>query len=223
MPYRNLVSVFPIEHFVRFLFAAGRFFSEQSGEDGQPVDLLGGSGATKFGQGGEDVGLIKNVITDLAGFDLTGPTGEEGNAQTSLVEASFPSAKLDLSLRVNVGSEETTGHFLRPEAVLASVVTSKEDNGVFLELEFFQEGEDLSELPVDHGDHDGIVLGIFRYRRVTHPFFTLVELPCGFVFGDVEHPVGRGEREVAKEGIVLVLFDKAKGFVHDRVLGVGSP
>ena len=62
-----------------------------------------------------------------------------------------------------------------------------------------------------------------RDPRVIHPFCTLVEFPCGFVFGNVVHPVGWGDREVAKEGIVLVLLDKAKGFVHDRVLGVSSP
>ena len=80
MPYGDLVSVFPIEHLMRFLFSAGGFFSEQSGEDGQAVHVLGSSGSAKFGQGGEDAGLVKNMIAYLPGFDLTGPANEKRNA-----------------------------------------------------------------------------------------------------------------------------------------------
>ena len=111
---------------------------------------------------------------------------------------------------------------MRTEAVLTAIVPGKKENGVFLELEFFQKGKDLSELTVDHGNHYGVVLGVLRHRRIIHPLFTLVEFPRGFVFGNVVHPVGWGERQVAKEGGVLVLLNEAKGFVHDRILGIGS-
>ena len=72
------------------------------------VHVLGSSGAAKFGQGGEGRRAGKNMIACLPGFDLTGPANEKRMREaSSLVEVAFPSAKLDLCLGVDVGSEKT--------------------------------------------------------------------------------------------------------------------
>ena len=78
------------------------------------------------------------MIAYLPGFDLTGPANQKRNAQPSLVEIAFPSAELDFCPGIDVGTEKTARAVLRTEAVLTAIVPGKKENGVFLELEFFQ-------------------------------------------------------------------------------------
>ena len=88
-----------------FLLSSSFLFPEEGREDGQAVDLLGGSATTELGQGGKDVGLVKNEVAHLAVLDLIGPADEKWNAQSPLVETAFSSPELDTRLWVNVRTE----------------------------------------------------------------------------------------------------------------------
>ena len=165
--------------------------------------------------------MVEDQVAYPAGLYSTGPAGEEGDAKTTLIEASFTPPELGPGLGVEVWPKVATGMILGTETVLPAIVSGEENDRVVLQSELLEQVEDLSELPIDHGYHDGIILGFLGNLRVRHPFFALVEFPRGFVFRDVVHPVRRGKGKVAEERLIFVFLDEAKGLFHDRVLGVG--
>lgn len=97
---------------------------------------------------------------DGAGFDFTGPADDEGDTESAFVEIAFAASEFDTGFGVDVGAEETAGVLFAAEAVLPTVVAGEEDDGVFVEVEFFEKVENHADVAVDHGDHGGVVFNV---------------------------------------------------------------
>ena len=85
LPDCDLLSVFPVEHEVFLLRSAGQTLPDEGGGDGNAVYISGYTRPTDFREGGKDIRLVKDMITNLTGRDMPGPTNEKGNLQSTFV------------------------------------------------------------------------------------------------------------------------------------------
>lgn len=212
----GLVDEFPVEVGV-FLLAA---FFQESGGEGEAVGF-GGGGSGEVGEGGHDVGEVGEVVGDASFFDLFGPADEEGDLEAAFVEGAFSGAEALLGFGVEIGAEETMRSLGSFEVVLSPVITAEEDDGVVIDLLFFEQSNNFTELAVDHVHEGGVDFGVLVGALAGGPGFVFEELPGGVVFVDTPESVRRGPGEVAEEGGLVVLFDELEGLFKDFVLRVG--
>ena len=137
------------------------------------------------------------------------PTSEEGDFEASFIKGSLTGAKAFASFTIEVGAEESMRPIWGFKVGLSSIVSAEENESVVINFEFFKEGDDLSQLSVDHV-HEGCIDPCIALRSLASlPGFVLEELPRRMVLIDPPEPVWRGPWEVAEEGPVVVLFDEA--------------
>lgn len=106
--------------------------------------------------------------------------------------------------------------------LVRAVVGGENDEGVFGEVEFFEEVENSSGVGIHEGDHGGkTFFGI-------GPVFVLVDSPVGdflAVLFEASRFIVRvwdGPVQVEVKGGVLVAFDEGEGFFGDAGVGVGG-
>lgn len=204
---------FPIEIFVGFLCAG---FAQEGGDEADAVDIGGCVDAGEVAGGGEEVPEGGDEIGGSAGCDAARPTGDGGDADAAVGEASFPAGER----AVGVEPIELFAAF-----EVGAIVAGEEEEGVAVDAEGTELVADPADFPVHAGNHGGEGgLGFVDG--------TVVVLLAGFFFelalvefhpflGGVETGVGDLEREVEEEGGVLVLFEVIEGVAEEKVVAVG--
>lgn len=117
--------------------------AEQGRHQADAVDA-GGDGvlfADEFEEGGQPVLEPGDAVAGGAGRDLSGPACDLGDADAALVEFALEPAQLADAV------EE--GHVDLLKQVGGAVVGTEDDEGVFAEAEFVDEGDDLADLLVE--------------------------------------------------------------------------
>lgn len=176
--------------------------SEDGGDVFAVDDEIGGErGVGDVGEGWEEVHHAGEGVGGGVGGDVVWPPEDEGHADAAFVGGAFTAAIGD--------GVAALFFFLEPGAVIAG----EDDEGVGVEVEFFEGGEDLGGGPVEFLDD------------------VAVEAAFGFaeeVFAGSDGEVGHGVGEVEEEGVVFVFADDFEGFLGvelgdlEEVDGVGE-
>ena len=176
------------------------------GEKGQEVDAVEGGGfavvegeARGRERGGVAVEAHDGVFVHETGGDPALPMREEGNADAALEHGRFHAAQGAIERRVLWGD--------------TAVVGVKENEGVFLVVEFADLRHDVADGVVHRGEHagEGATLRVLDVRE------------AGFVIVSGLHGgVHCIEGEVEKPGIVLAALDEGDGFFGKGVGEVGG-
>ena len=123
------------------------------------------------------------MVVDNAGFDLSGPSHDEGNPDAALIALALQSPQLPVTTEeLRVGAA-----FL-----MRSVVAAEDDDGVVVESALLQLRHDLPHVGVEPGDHRG-KLGMGVRHRV---------IPAGLV---------AAPRLVVEEPLLIELQDGVVG------------
>lgn len=216
LPGAIVTGEFPIEVVVGLLL-----FAFEGGEQAPAVDVFGGRLFRNGGGGGQEVHEVPGVVGDAAGGDFAGLAGDHGDAQTAFVHGGFVASE------GAVGTEDVLSV---DSFVVAAVVASEEDEGVFVRVELFEFAHDLADVAVDFRDHGGVGLASMWVRGeaaglfAPGDFFRKLAGVRGFGFGGSEgFPVGNGEGDVEKERISAADFaEPVEGFAHHVVVGIDA-
>lgn len=125
------------------LAGLGRF-TFKHGKEGFTVRSLSGGerGSSEIGQGGEEIGEADGVIDGPGFFDCGGPAHDEGHAVTGFPGVGFHAAQ---------SAGAVVREFLSVDIIPnGSVVRGEHDEGIFCHACFFERGEHLADLGVNH-------------------------------------------------------------------------
>ena len=100
------------------------------------------------------------------------------------------------------------------EIIVAAVVAAEKDNGVFVEIQFFQQVEYLADLAINHADHRSVA------PRGFGPVFILVISPCWVGVGNVKNPMRRRDGEVTEKGFVLIGANEFERFLKNNIVRI---
>ena len=159
----------------------------------------------------------------MTGLNFPWPLDEKWDAKSSLIEAALASAELHSTGGVFVRAEKPSRVFRTAKAVLPSIISSEENNGIFAQFEFSEEVNYLTEVVINHGYHGSIVLHVLRDLVILDPRLIAVVFPGGIIAGNIKHAVGWGDREIAEERGVPVFPDEFETLFHNGVMGIGFP
>ena len=112
---------------------------------------------------------------------------------------------------------ESPWRVLAAEVVLAAIVAAEDDDGVAIDIQFFQQVEQFSHLTVEHVHHGGVA------TRFPRPIPITKQRPRRIILGEVEETVGGSDRHVAEEGAIGVVADELSCGIDDLVVGIGLP
>ncbi len=211
---RDLLAQLPVEIFMQFLLPTDRLGSQQGGQDRNAVRIAGCLNPRNFSQRGHDVGKVPEEVAFASRGNLTRPAHDHRDAQAPLVKGALGAPKFGPRLGVDIRAMEAAGKSLAPEIVVAAIVPAKEKQGVFIKLEFLQEGHQLPHLVINHADHGRVATGLFR------PVLVLVERPGGITVRDVKDAMRWGERQVAQEGALFILPDEFYRGLIDHIVRI---
>ena len=159
----------------------------------------------------------------MTGFNFPWPLDEKWDAKSSFIEAALASAELHSTGGVFVWAEKPSRVLRTAKAVLPSIISSEENNGIVTQVEFGEEVNYLPEVVIDHGYHGGVVLHVLRDLVIFDPRLIPVVFPGRVIAGNIKHAMGWGDREIAEEGGVPVFPDEFETLFHDGVMGIGFP
>jgi len=107
------------------------------------------------------------------------------------------------------------------KVILTTIVTADKNDGVVVDFFLFEEGDDFTELAVDHVHEGGVDFGVLISSLARFPWLVFEELPRGIVLIDSPETMWGSPREVAEEGGFVVLFDELERFLENLILRVG--
>ena len=213
----HLPPQLPVEKIMPRLTAPRRRGTDEFGHDGHAIHIVRDLRSGQFGHGRQNIREVPEQIADLTRLNMPGPAHHHGNAQTALVQVPFLAAKCLPVKWIDVGSVKAPRMILVPKIVHAPVVATENHEGILVQVQRFQQIEQLSHLPVDHGDHGGVTLGI------QGPIPILVKGPGRIGGGNVEHAMGRSDRHIAEKRTVPMVADELHAGIPDDRVGVGFP
>ena len=220
-PHGLLAAVaceFAVEEFARLLF-----LTEERGSDADAVNALGHSATGEIEQGGQPVLKPGAIMVDAASLHFARPLDNERHADAALVKRALEAAQRFHAL------EEIVVH-LQLE-VRGAIVGGENNDGVFLEAEFFDEVEHVADVAVHARDHRGVCGAGGEVRRVAValaasewrviPFLREVRLE--FIVGHVQRDMRNDGGVIKKERLGLVLADERERLLVDAIRRVVLP
>ena len=134
----NLSAQFPVEIFVRGLFAASSLCSDQFRHNRNAIGILYRLAPCNLRQRGHHIGKIPQVIAHSPRLDLARPANGHRDAQAAFVKIPLAPTKLHTSLGVFVGAMDTARMIRCAKVIIATIVSAEKHNGILVELQLFQ-------------------------------------------------------------------------------------
>ena len=152
-------------------------------------------------------------------FDLARPADDKRDTQAPLIEQALPTFENLTGSRIHVRTEEAMGIRFIFEVRIAAVIPADDNDRVIVDIQFFKQIHNLTNLPVDHMNHCRIALRLIGPDAVTRvPLFHFVFLPRRIVLRKAPRAVRRRPGTIAEEGFVFVVTNEFYGFFEDHAV-----